>query len=80
MEKGTFVTLCAMDRTGATYVEAPVNRDAVLRFILIMFFLQRSSRSSPGEGSATFSLFPKNDLQLQGFPSGIEFDAASGFS
>jgi len=69
-----------MDRTGATYVEAPVNRDAVLQFILIMLFLQRSKGSCPGEGSATFSFSPNDDLQLQGFPSSIECDATSDFS
>ena len=69
-----------MDRTGATYSEAPVNRDAVLRFILIMLFLQRSRGSCQGEGSATFSFSPNDDLQLQGFPSSIECDATSSFS
>ncbi len=69
-----------MDRTGATGVEVPVNRDAVLQFILIMLFLERLRGSCPREGSATFSFSPNEDLQLQGFPSSIEFDATSGFS
>ena len=69
-----------MDRTGTTYVEAPVNRDAILQFILMMLFLQRSRCSGRGEGSLTFSFFPIEDLQLLGFPSIIRCDATSGFS
>jgi hypothetical protein len=69
-----------MDRIGATYVEAPVNRDAVLQFILVMLFLQRPRDSCAEDNPATFSLFPNQELQMQGFPSSIECNATSDFS
>ena len=69
-----------MDRTGTTYVEAPVNRDSVLQLILILLFLQRSEGSSLEENPAAFSFSPNEDLQTQGFPSSIECSRTSGFS
>ena len=69
-----------MDRTGTTYVEAPVNRDAVLQFILVMLFLQRSRGSCPEENPATFSFSHNNDLQMQGSPLRIECCTTSDFA
>jgi len=69
-----------MDRYSTTFAGASVNRVTVLQFILIMLVLQRSRGSFPGDGSATFSFSPNDDLQLQGFPSRIECDATSDFS
>jgi len=69
-----------MDRTGTTYVEVPINRDAVLQFILLMLFLQRPKDASAENNPATFSLPPNEELQIQGFPSDIECSATSDFS
>jgi hypothetical protein len=69
-----------MDRTGAKYAETPVNRDAVLQFILVLLFLQRPRDSCAENNSATFSLSPNEELQMEGFPSSIECSATSGFS
>ena len=79
MEKGTVARLWAMDRTGATGVEVPVNRDAVLQFVLIMIFLQRTG-SCTGNNPSTFPLPVNDDLQTRGSPSRIERVARSGFS
>ena len=79
MERDGFVPLCSMDRTCATGVEVPVNRDAVLQFVLIMFFLQRTE-SSKGNDASTFPLSVRDDLQTRSSPSMIERFAASGFS
>jgi hypothetical protein len=69
-----------MDRTVTTRVEGSVNRDAVLQFVLIMFFLQRSRSSVTEENSPTFSLAPIKDLQAWGFSPNTKFGATSGFS
>jgi len=69
-----------MDRTGTTYLEAPVNRDSVLQLILILLFLQRSRGSSLEENPAAFSISPNENLQTRGFPSSIESSTTSGFS
>jgi hypothetical protein len=79
MEKGTFARLWAMDRTGATGVEVPVNRDAVLEFVLIMFFLQRTE-SCKGNNPSTFPVSVNDDLQTRSSPSRKERVARSGFS
>ncbi len=80
MGKRDVELLCAMDRTGTTYVEAPVNRDSVLQLILILLFLQRSGGSILEENPAAFSFSPNEDLQIRGFPSSIECSTTSGFS
>jgi hypothetical protein len=69
-----------MDRTGATYEEAPVNRDAVLQFILLMLFSQRPRDSCAEVNPATFSFSPNEAQQIQGFPSSIERNTTSDFS
>ncbi len=69
-----------MDRTGTTYLEAPVNRDSVLQLILILLSLQRSGGSSLEENPAAFSFSPNEDLQTRGFLSSIECSTTSGFS
>ena len=79
MERETFAWLCSMDRTGATGVEVPVNRDAVLQFVLIMMFLQRTE-SPKGDNASTFPLSVDDDLQTRISPSSIERFATSGFS
>ena len=79
MEKGTFARLWAMDRTGATGVEVPVNRDAVLQFVLMMIFLQQTE-SCKGKNPSTFSLSLNDDLQTRSSLSRIELVARSGFS
>ena len=79
MEKGTTGQLYAMDRTGATGVEVPVNRDAVLQFVLVMIFLEQTG-SRKGDKSSTFPLSPNEDLQTQSSVSRIERVARSDFS
>jgi hypothetical protein len=79
MEKWTLARLWAMDRTGATGVEVPVNRDAVLQFVLVMIFLQRTG-SCKGDNPSTFPLPVNDDLQTRSSPSRIERVARSGFS
>ena len=79
MEKGTFARLWAMDRTGATGVEVPVNRDAVLQFVLVVIFLQRTGFCT-GNNPSTFPLSVNDDLQTRSSPSRIERVARSGFS
>lgn len=69
-----------MDRTGTTYMEVPINRDAVLQFILVMFFLQRSGGSCAEDNPATFSFSSNIDLQTRGFPSSLECGTTSSFS
>jgi len=69
-----------MDRTGTTYVEVPINRDAVLQFILVMLFLQRSRGLSVEDNPATFSFSSSVDLQTRGFPSSLECGTTSDFS
>jgi hypothetical protein len=68
-----------MDRTGAKYAETPVNRDAVLQFILVMLFLQRAGDRCAEDNPAT-SFSPNEELQMQGFRSHIECDATLSFS
>jgi hypothetical protein len=69
-----------MDRTGAKYAETPVNRDAVLQFILVMLFLQRARDTCAEDNPATFSFYPSEELQMQGFRSHIECDTTFSFS
>jgi hypothetical protein len=69
-----------MDRTGAKYAETSVNRDAVLQFILVMLFLQRTRDTCAEDNSATFSFSLNQELQMQGFPSSIECNPVSDFS
>ena len=71
--------MCTMDRTGATGVEVPVNRDAVLQFALIMIFLQQTG-SRKRDKSSTFPLFPIDCLKTRVSLSKIERVARSGFS
>jgi hypothetical protein len=68
-----------MDRTGAKYAETPVNRDAVLQFILVMLFLQRT-RDTGAEDNPATSFYPDEKLQVQLFPSNTECNATLGFS
>jgi hypothetical protein len=69
-----------MDRTGAKYAETPVNRDAVLQFILVMLFLQRPRDSCSEVNPATFSFSLNEAQQIQGFPCSIERNATPDFS
>ncbi len=69
-----------MDRTGTTFVEAPVNRDSVLQFILVMLFLHRSRDVCQDENPATFSFSPNDHLKMQGFPLRIESATTSDFA
>jgi hypothetical protein len=68
-----------MDRTGAKYAETSVNRDAVLQFILVMFFLQRA-RDTCAEDNCATSFYPNEKLPIQRFPSNTECNATLGFS
>jgi hypothetical protein len=61
-------------------VEVPVNRDAVLQFILMMLFLQRSGGSCVEDNPVTFSSSSNSDPQTRGFPSRLDCSTKSGFS